>query len=85
MFPPPDWEILPGSIQIIKEMNIGLHKYVESLRLMKAMQMLKEDRNATMSRIAATLGYSNERQFFRIMLKTGICRLPNGLFHSILI
>ncbi|AEF83417.1 response regulator [Leadbettera azotonutricia] len=53
----------------IKEMNIGLHKYVESLRLMKAMQMLKEDGNVTMGKIATALGYFNERQFFRMFKK----------------
>jgi YesN/AraC family two-component response regulator len=52
----------------IKEMDIGLHKYVDSLRLMKAMQMLK-DKKTTIAGIAAALGYFNERQFFRMFKK----------------
>jgi YesN/AraC family two-component response regulator len=57
------------SALFIKEMNMGLHKYVESLKLMKAMQMLKEDKNATIAETAAALGYFNERQFFRMFKK----------------
>jgi YesN/AraC family two-component response regulator len=50
----------------VREMNMGLHKYVRSLRLMKAMQMLKNSSEMTIAEIAATLGYFNERQFFRM-------------------
>jgi YesN/AraC family two-component response regulator len=52
----------------IKEMNIGLHQYVDSLKLLKAMRMLK-DENTTITEIAAALGYFNERQFFRMFKK----------------
>jgi YesN/AraC family two-component response regulator len=49
-----------------REMNIGLHKYVLSLKLMKAMQMLRSNPEMTIAEIATTLGYFNERQFFRM-------------------
>ncbi|MDR2617588.1 MAG: helix-turn-helix domain-containing protein [Treponema sp.] len=49
-----------------REMNMGLHKYVQSLKLMKAMQMLRNNPEMTIAKIAATLGYFNERQFFRM-------------------
>jgi two-component system response regulator YesN len=53
----------------VKEMGMGLHKYVQSLKLMKAMQMLTDGRNAPITDIAAALGYTNERQFFRMFKK----------------
>jgi YesN/AraC family two-component response regulator len=53
----------------VKEMNTGLHKYIENLRLMKAMKMLKDGSNTTIVDIAASLGYTNERQFFRMFKK----------------
>jgi YesN/AraC family two-component response regulator len=52
-----------------REMHMGLHKYVESLKLMKAMQMLKSSPDMTMAKIAAALGYFNERQLFRMFKK----------------
>jgi YesN/AraC family two-component response regulator len=52
-----------------REMNMGLRKYVLSLKLMKAMRMLKNNPEMTIAKIAAALGYFNERQFFRMFKK----------------
>jgi YesN/AraC family two-component response regulator len=47
-------------------MNMGLHKYIEALRLMKAMKLLKDGSQIKMADIASSLGYFNERQFYRM-------------------
>ncbi|MDR1950051.1 MAG: helix-turn-helix domain-containing protein [Spirochaetaceae bacterium] len=53
----------------VKEMHMGLHKYVQTLKLMKALHMLTDTKNTTIANIAAALGYTNERQFFRMFKK----------------
>jgi two-component system response regulator YesN len=53
----------------VKELGMGLHKYVQSLRAMKAMQMLTDRADTPIAGIAAALGYTNERQFFRMFKK----------------
>jgi YesN/AraC family two-component response regulator len=53
----------------VKEMGMGLRQYVQTLRLMKAMQMLTDGTNLSIAGIAAALGYTNERQFFRMFKK----------------
>jgi two-component system response regulator YesN len=64
----------------IKEMGMGLNKYVQSLRLMKAMQMLTDGTNLSIAGIAAALGYTNERQFFRMFKK--LTRMTPGQFRN---
>jgi YesN/AraC family two-component response regulator len=53
----------------VKEMGMGLRKYVQTLRLMKAMQMLTDGARPAIADVAAALGYTNERQFFRMFKK----------------
>jgi YesN/AraC family two-component response regulator len=53
----------------VKEMGMGLSKYVQRLRAMKAMRMLTDRMGSPIAVIAASLGYTNERQFFRMFKK----------------
>jgi YesN/AraC family two-component response regulator len=53
----------------VKETGMGLHRYIQTLRAMKAMQMLTGKMNTPIAKIAASLGYTNERQFFRMFKK----------------
>jgi YesN/AraC family two-component response regulator len=57
------------SCLFVKEMGMGLRKYIQTLRIMKAVQMLTDGANLPIAGIAAALGYTNERQFFRIFKK----------------
>jgi two-component system response regulator YesN len=57
------------SYLFVKEMHQSLHKYIDSIKLLKAMRCLKNDREKTMADIAAELGYFNERQFFKMFKK----------------
>lgn len=54
------------SALFLKEMNTNFHKYLDDFRLMQAKRMLLDNPEMTMGEIAQALGYSNERQFFRM-------------------
>lgn len=59
-----------------KELNMNYLKYINGLRLNKALQMLGEDLDIPISTLALSLGYSSERQFYR-MFKHLMSITPN--------
>ena len=50
----------------VKELNMNYMKYIGGLRLNKALQMLNENIDMPVATLAMNLGYSSERQFYRM-------------------
>ena len=49
-----------------KEMGMNYLKYVNGLRIVRALKILKEEPEIPIYNVAFNLGYSNDRQFYRI-------------------
>ena len=49
-----------------KELGITFLDYLYELRLKRAMELLLADNSPTVREIALKIGYSSERQFFRV-------------------